>query len=231
LTIDYVMRRNPLWEAATRLRESGLLGRLRHMDLANHAAGLSLPAGHWFWDKSRSGGIWIEHGVHFFDACAWVAGTNGEIGGAHEFQREDGATDRVECLARYGDAAAHFYHGFDHSGATEQTTVQVAFDRGYLTLHEWVPTLLELTTWGDAQQIAVLLPGQVTQRPLDNGRTRIVATLVEGKTAVYKASIQAGMRDLALAVRSPDHALSVTGAHGLNSLRMAVEAERLGKMR
>src|SRR5690606_10996265 len=43
LTVDYVMRRNPLWAAAAALRESGILGRLLHMSLTNHAAGLNLP--------------------------------------------------------------------------------------------------------------------------------------------------------------------------------------------
>jgi predicted dehydrogenase len=26
-----------------------------------------LAPDHWFWDPSKSGGIWIEHGVHFFE--------------------------------------------------------------------------------------------------------------------------------------------------------------------
>jgi hypothetical protein len=35
------------------------------------------------------------------------------------------------------------------------------------------------------------------------------------------------MRDLAAAVRKADHPLTVTGEHGLDSLRMAVAAESL----
>ena len=27
----------------------------------------TLNPDHWFWDESKSGGIFIEHGVHFFD--------------------------------------------------------------------------------------------------------------------------------------------------------------------
>src|SRR5262245_59782132 len=95
LTVDYVMRHNPYWAAAAALAHTSVLGRLRHTDLANHAAGLSLPANHWFWDKSKSGGIWIEHGVHFFDAFSWVSMQVGDVVGARSYVRGDGATDRV----------------------------------------------------------------------------------------------------------------------------------------
>src|SRR5690606_14636556 len=108
LTVDYVMRHNPFWDAAARLRRDGVLGRLLQMDLVNHAAGLDLPPDHWFWDPAQSGGIWVEHGVHFFDAFAWVAGAPGDVAASQAFARPDGAVDRVAALARYGEAAAHF---------------------------------------------------------------------------------------------------------------------------
>lgn len=225
LTVDYVMRRNPFWATAAALRESGVIGALRHMDLANHAAGLNLPADHWFWDKTKSGGIWIEHGVHFFDAFAWVAGQTGEIIAAQQYHRADGANDRVEALARYGEAAAHFYHGFDQSGKTEQTTVTLTFEQAYITLREWVPTAIEILTPVDFAAIQPYLRGTVEQQTLPDGRHLIRAYAPEGKSLLYRACIQDGLRDLALAVRDPEHTLTVTGEHGLQSLQMATQAE------
>jgi predicted dehydrogenase len=195
------------------------------MSLINHAAGLNLPASHWFWDKSHSGGIWIEHGVHFFDAFAWVAGHSGEIASARHFTRADGVVDRVEALATYGSSAAHFYHGFTHGGATEQTIVTLAFERAHLTLREWVPTVLELVTPLQLDPLIPFMPGVVETGTVSATMRRLTATLPEGKAAVYRAAIQAGMTDLARAVRNPRHTLSVTGTHGLDSLRMAVDAE------
>jgi predicted dehydrogenase len=223
LTIDYVMRRSSLWEAAARIRASGALGTLLHMDLANHAAGLNLPAAHWFWDAAQSGGIWIEHGVHFFDAFAWVAGASGQIASAQAFTNAAGQRDRVAALAQFGDAAAHFYHGFTHSSATEQTTVRLAFARGYVTLHGWVPTEMDITA-GPQERAAVqpLLPSQVSEQ---DGMLR--AALPEGKSAAYTACIQAGMRELARAVRDASAPLAVTAEHGLASLRLAADATRL----
>lgn len=226
LTIDYVMRWNPYWQAAVKLARDGVLGVLRHMDLTNHAAGLDLPANHWFWDKTKSGGIWVEHGVHFFDAFAWVAGTPGRITASQSFTRADGATDRVEALARFGDAAAHFYHAFDKSGQTEQTTVTLTFEYGYVTLREWVPTSIELLATVEPDALRSYLPGQMAEpERIGAQQYRLFAFAPEGKSAIYRASVQAGMRDLAQAVRDPSHRLAVTGQDGLESLRLAVQAE------
>ena len=225
LTVNYVMRHNPFWRASAALARSGLLGALRHMDLANHAAGLSLPPDHWFWDKAQSGGIWVEHGVHFFDAFAWMAGTSGLVLGATEYTRADGATDRVEALLRYGHTAAHCYHAFDQSGQTEQTTVTLTFERAYITLREWVPTSLELLTGIPPETFAGMLPGVVEVSTLPTGQHRLFAYAPQGKSALYRASIAGVMGDLAQAVRDPSFELPVTGHLGLDSLRTAVAAE------
>ena len=224
LTVDYVMRRNPYWEAAARLRTDGVLGALLHMDLTNHAAGLDLPASHWFWDTSKSGGIWIEHGVHFFDAFTWVAGEQGTITSSQAFTRPDGATDRVEALARFGKTATHFYHGFTHSGKTEQTTVVLTFEHGYVTLREWVPTSIEIVTRVEPERLQVYLPGATEPAAPIGEMRRLTSHAPEGKSALYRACIQAGMSDLALAVRDAARELAVTGRDGYDSLRLAVEA-------
>jgi predicted dehydrogenase len=227
LTVDYVMRHNPFWSAAVRLAQSGVLGAVRHMDLANHAAGLALPDTHWFWDKALSGGIWIEHGVHFFDAFAWVAGHKGQVLSSTAYQRDDGKTDRVEALCRYRDAAAHFYHGFDQSGQSEQTTVRITFEQGYVTLQEWIPTALELLAVVDQDKWAHLLPGAQEFSALPDGRILAKAHAPEGKAAIYHRSIQDGMRNLIQAIDDPDVELCITGEHALASLQMAVAAQAM----
>jgi predicted dehydrogenase len=226
LSVDYVMRHNPFWEAARTLAQSGVLGELRHMDLSNHAAGLALPAHHWFWDTSKSGGIWIEHGVHFFDAFTWVSGQPGEITGSQTFKSADGVANRVEALARFGEVAAHFYHAFDQSKQTEQTTVRLTLEHAYLTLREWVPTSLEILTTVSPDKFSAQLPGELSITQRDDGRFSIRAYAPEGKSSIYRQCIQAGMLDLVKAVLSPSHKLMVTGAHGLESLRLAIQASQ-----
>ena len=58
------------WPTRSRAGSSGVLGELLHGHFENDASDENLPADHWFWDRSKSGGIFVEHGVHFFDLFA-----------------------------------------------------------------------------------------------------------------------------------------------------------------
>jgi len=228
LTVNYVMRHNPFWAAAAELRRSGVLGPLLHLDLVNHAAGLSLPPQHWFWDESKSGGIWIEHGVHFFDAFAWVSGETGRVISSQQFRRTDGAVDRVEALLQYGRAGGHCYHAFDQSALTEQTTVRLTFENAYLTLREWVPTTLELLTTVARDKWETMLPGQVEYTRRDDGRTFARARAAGNKSEVYRQCVQSGMRQLIASARETSGAngLSATGEAALSSMQTAIDARR-----
>jgi predicted dehydrogenase len=224
LTVDYVMRHNPLWQLVARFRETGIFGKPRHMDLANHAAGLSLPDNHWFWDKAKSGGIWLEHGVHFFDAFAMAAGESGEIIAAQSFQDSWGNTDRVEALAHYGSCAAHFYHAFDQSSSTEQTIVQITFEMAYLSLREWIPTEMKISAAVSADlMLADFHAEKISQQ---NSEGRYLTNLKLGsKSAIYQQCIQAGMRDLVASIANPQKPLIVQSRFAVESLRMALDAE------
>lgn len=74
-TIDYVMRRNPLYFILKRFYDSKALGLLERAYLENYAHDDHMPPEHWFWDYTKSGGIWVEHGVHFFDIVNWLMGS------------------------------------------------------------------------------------------------------------------------------------------------------------
>jgi predicted dehydrogenase len=76
LSVDYIMRTNPLYRLIKQLSglhtgEQPVLGDLRRCSLENYAADENLGGDHWFWDQNVSGGIFIEHGVHFFDLFGW----------------------------------------------------------------------------------------------------------------------------------------------------------------
>jgi predicted dehydrogenase len=73
-TVDHVLRHHPLENAVETIARDELLGPLRTFALANHAIVDVIPPSHWFWDEARSGGILVEHGIHFFDLAARMAG-------------------------------------------------------------------------------------------------------------------------------------------------------------
>ncbi len=153
VAIDFVMRHNPIYTLIAELHHAGLLGPLERFALENLAADENLPPQHWFWHPELSGGIWIEHGVHFFDLAAWLAGTpeslvstaisreNGEVGlrgGAA------GMVDSVSATVIYGNpgvsekSIANFYHSFTRPRVLECTRASLGFQRANLNVKGWV---------------------------------------------------------------------------------------------
>ncbi|GAG51413.1 unnamed protein product, partial [marine sediment metagenome] len=57
-------------------------------------------------------------------------------------------------------------------------------------------------------------------------RARLELTLSQGKQAVYRDSVRAGMQDFIAAIRDPQHTLEVTVDDGRNSLAVALAATR-----
>jgi predicted dehydrogenase len=223
LGIDYVLRHHPLHRLALRLVRSGVLGGLLHWSLENYASLDPIPATHWFWDRRVSGGIHVEHGVHFFDLCNQAADglPDGVSGG---FQRApDGRADRAWAQVTYGDRlAATFYHAFVRTGATEQTTIRLGFERGEAILEGWIPVRLAVRLEaGDAPAVDALreLFGTVERR-----REALLAEAVApDRQGEYRRAIQSGMRDLVAAIREECDP-EVTPHDALHSLEIALRA-------
>jgi predicted dehydrogenase len=156
LTVDYVMRWNPLYWLIQRLqalrRADGepVLGKLRRFALENLAADERLPADHWFWDRATSGGIFIEHGVHFFDAASWLLGDPPISVVAMQSARTSGEVDTVVASTLHlGGATATYAHSFAHPDAAEFQSVLLDWGFAHGTLRGWIPVDLELNIWTD----------------------------------------------------------------------------------
>jgi predicted dehydrogenase len=250
LTVDYVLRRNPLYTLVARLQQA-LLGPPRRFSLENLAGDEHLGPDHWFWDRAVSGGIAVEHGVHFFDAGAWLLGSQPEQVQALEAARPDGRVDTVLAAARHpGGATASYTHSFGRPERAESqwTTLdwgQVADGR----LYGWIPVELELDIRTDGaglaavqalttnQQAALAVPGyrpsggeRITLELASRGRPgrwdlRLRASLggQAAKSRVYRESVRAGLADLvssAAAGTTP----AVSAADAWTSLAAALAA-------
>ena len=184
---NLVERYNPLADAVAEVIRSRLLGDLVHGLFVNEAADEGLAAGHWFWDRDVSGGIFVEHGVHFFDLVAFWLGA-GEVVAAARSVRPmaaggDGRAveEQVTCTCRYagapgagrpsGDARHggvlfHFEHGFHQPSRMDRQELRLVFERGEVRLFDWVPTHGELRALLDEDAIAAvaaLLPAATTR--------------------------------------------------------------------
>src|SRR5207237_1494374 len=142
LVANLMQRYNPLFDAVRRLVEARVLGEVLHGSFENYASDENLPAEHWFWDRGKSGGIFVEHGVHFFDLFAGWLGP-GTVEAAQRGFRPGSSPpieEHVQCTLRYGSTVlVNFYHGFHQTGRMDRQELRLVFERGDVTLYDWVP--------------------------------------------------------------------------------------------
>ncbi|UCH62866.1 MAG: Gfo/Idh/MocA family oxidoreductase [Fidelibacterota bacterium] len=144
--VDYMLRFNPLIEALSSLTHSGVFGDLRRAVVENYAQDEILPPSHWFWNRDLSGGIMVEHGVHFFDLInSFTTATPKRVSGmAHG--RNESQEDRVLAMVAYdnGLMATH-YHAFSRPGFFEHTSIRLVYDLAQVDLQGWIPLAGQIT--------------------------------------------------------------------------------------
>lgn len=140
ITVDHMIRYNPIIQNLMELGKSGALGQLRHVVVNNYAQDASLPQNHWFWDEEMSGGIFIEHGVHFFDIVNALSGQQYSKVYGFSHHRNESQRDRVAAMVMYDEGLiASYYHAFSGPGLFEQTTINLAYDLGRVVIEGWMP--------------------------------------------------------------------------------------------
>ncbi len=244
-TVDFVLRYNPLFDIVEDWTRRGLLGGLRRVDFQNFAADEWLPPDHWFWDRAQSGGILVEHGVHFFDIYGHLVGAPPvEVQGVLTTRPGTDQQDKVLANVTYANGAlGSYYHAFDKPSRLERTTGLLGYDRGYIEIEGWIATSLALDAIvDDAQRDALAAtPGlrlETVERyegaeraTRGNGqdyavtsRVRGTLTLPRGKQEVYHDSVAAALRDLIALLRDPAHRPRVTLADGARAVAIACAA-------
>ena len=243
--IDYVMRYSPVYQAAQRLVREGALGALRRAEFRNDAGDEGLSAEHWFWDRSRSGGIFIEHGVHFFDVYGALIGADPvDVHGVALTRDGTDQQDVVHAAVRYANGVlATYTHAFDKPSRLEAQEGLLVFDRGSARISGWTPVRLELTGLVAPAERAALesIPGlnletveafdQRERAMRGRGQPFEVAEHVRGLLApaedsqeLYRRAVAAALADLVAALRDPAHRARVTLADGVVSLAVAAVA-------
>ena len=235
--INFVMRYSRLYDLVNALVAARIFGDPQRFVFENNAG--DLPAGHWFWDPARSGGILVEHGVHFFDIAGAIFGAP-QLLWAGMSRRENGEADRWLCALRYRERMfATFYHAFDKPSAVEHTRAVLECEQGTLALDGWFPThltvegLLAPTAIDRARDLlptAEVAPLPEPQSVLADGRRREVTHRIRAmvssgdKEQAYAAAVGEAMRDFAAWVRDDGHTPRVTGADGRAALATALAA-------
>lgn len=138
--IDFIMRFNPLLQAIQAFTQQGVFGKLRRVDVENYAQDEQLPPQHWFWHPDRSGGILIEHAVHFIDLVHFIAPARILKVNGLKHDRNPQQEDQIMANVLYeGGLIATHYHSFARPGFFEVTKIKLAYDLADIELQGWIP--------------------------------------------------------------------------------------------
>jgi hypothetical protein len=246
--VNLMQRYNPLYQKVAKLIELKLLGEFLHGYFENYASDEALSPGHWMWNPWISGGIFIEHAVHFFDMFeGWLG--KGTIISSQKVKRpgiDRTIYSRVQTVGLYAGGIVNLYHGFDQPKKMDRQELRLLFERGEVTLQEWVPvrmTVKGLITNKEELTLKELFPGAIIEElEKYDGKDRIfhgnfkeytvdkMIRLEFGKDArkedIYKIILREMISDQVKWINDRSHKRVITGLNGINSLKMAWEAEK-----
>lgn len=155
--VDHVIRYNPLVRGLVKLRSADVFGAVQRFFFENDAGDSRLGPDHWFWDQQVSGGILLEHAVHFIDVANMLIGSPATQTQAMATERPDSRLDTVVATVRHADGAlATHAHGFAHPDHGEHQLMRIDFGRAEARLDGWIPLDLRLEALVDDEGLAVL---------------------------------------------------------------------------
>ena len=254
MVTNLMQRYNPLFSRIKHLIDKSLLGDFLHGFFENYAGDEGLKPDHWFWNREQSGGIFIEHGVHFFDLfMGWFG--HGEVVAAQVVKRPDSndIEDQVQATVRYGtEETGHklvnFYHGFTQTGRMDRQEMRLVFERGDITLYEWVPTRMVLRCVADeatTRALMDLLPGAQLNVTANIDPTKPIGGRHKTFHAYQQLEIRFGFevekqhrysellrlmfRDQAAAIEQPGVHRIISEENGLSSLETAFAADQMAR--
>jgi predicted dehydrogenase len=235
--VDYVMPYTDLHGLLLRMVSSGVFGRVTAIMVENCATVEGLDDDHWFWDRERSGGIFVEHGVHFFDLGARLASSRAVSVIGFASTAADDKENRVQASLQYASGAhATYYHAFDRPTPLASTVLHTIFERGAAHSIGWIPTRLQMQGQaepGALPQFSRLLDGPLTVREafpppgVQGSATGLIVSAEvtrPSKDEQYRKAIQRCMADFVRVVRDPAWIPQVTPGDAYTSLRVAIAA-------
>ena len=246
LVTNLMQRYNPLFEQVKALVDSKLLGDVLRGTFENYACdeGLGRTTG----SGSR------RRVVGFSSSTVCISSTclrAGSVTGSSS--RRDGCCvlasgieEQVYCTARYGDVPVTFYHGFTQAGRMDRQELRLLFERGDVTLREWIPTQAVVRTALDqasTRALESIFPGaridveslyapaervvHARHKPYQAYQRITLTSVPAAKMTVYGDLLRALLADQLAFIAEPSHVRVVTEDNGRESLRMSVRATQL----
>jgi predicted dehydrogenase/succinate dehydrogenase flavin-adding protein (antitoxin of CptAB toxin-antitoxin module) len=244
--VNLMQRYNPLFPIVQTLIDKKSLGEFLHGYFENYASDEMLDEDHWMWDEKKSGGIFIEHAVHFFDLIeGWLG--KGELVSSQKLSRK-GKNKKfwpeVQAICKYRNGLFNFYHGFHQANRMDRQELKLVFESGEVTLFEWVPSRLvlkALVSKKALKDIEELFPeGKLAIEKSFEGKEREYRSHSSDRLADYQIILETGdnelkysiyqqlltdmMKDQVEWLQNSDHKRRITEQNALQSVSMAEQA-------
>jgi len=245
--VNLMQRYNSLYAIVSNMIQNNVLGKFLHGFFENYASDEFLPKEHWFWDEEKSGGIFIEHGVHFFDMFSGWLG-EGKVVSSQKILRK-GYTDvwdKVQAVVKYDSGIVNFYHGFDQPRIMDRQEMRLLFEKGEITLYEWVPTQLKMTalcTEEDLKTLKQIFPTatiemvesfdevQISKGNFKDVKYQCKIKLDTGnetqKYTRYAELVSSMFKDQMTWINDNSHVRKINQNNAINSLEIAVMSEKM----
>lgn len=248
--VNLMQRYNPLYGIVNTIVKEKMMGNFLHGFFENYASDENLDHHHWFWNTLKSGGIFIEHGVHFFDMFSGWLG-EGKVLNAVHLQRQgikQKLIDRVQATVLYHDGIVNFYHGFDQPTILDRQEIRLQFEHGEITLYEWVPVKMKLHGLFEKDQVKKLhelinefsifyhtdnsankkVKGRFTDIHFDDHITIEYGNVSE-KQSRYQEILTAMMKDQWTWIKDRTHTRVIDDNNAVESLRIAETATAIAQ--
>ncbi|MBU0760318.1 MAG: Gfo/Idh/MocA family oxidoreductase [Nanoarchaeota archaeon] len=248
LTINYVLRKNPLIKQIKKIINSKVLGNVQSFSFSNYASTSHLEKNHWFWDKKKSGGIWVEHGVHFFDLFSYLFEQNVKsiksISNSRPANKK--IQDQVSCLCLYDKGIlGKFEHSFSMPIQIEKTSFTIVFDKGYVNVEGWIPEKMQISAVLEKNKFNGLVAeiknkefeiktttSKLKEKIISRNssynsdfKTEIEIKTKKNKTQMYQQAVQEILQDLIKSIGT-NKTPAIGFAEGVESLETALMAEK-----
>jgi myo-inositol 2-dehydrogenase / D-chiro-inositol 1-dehydrogenase len=193
LLVAHVVRFFPEYALAHSAVAEGQIGKPGVIRLHRGSYRPKKPAGNWFLDEEKSGGILMDLMIHDYDYARWVAGEVESVSARRVTElHPDAPLDYgLVILSHHSGALSHIAGAWAYPPPTFRTHLEIAGDRGLIEFDSdgTAPIQNLILKGGGADAPDVALPSSpVSESPYTTQIKEFYAALVEGRTPRVSAT-------------------------------------------
>ena len=193
LLVAHVVRFFPEYALARSAVVEGQVGKPAVIRLHRGSYRPKKPAGNWFLDEEKSGGILMDLMIHDYDYARWVAGEVESVSARRVTElHPDAPIDYgLVILSHRSGALSHIAGAWAYPPPTFRTHLEIAGDRGLIEFDSEgtapIQNLILKTGGSDAPDVA-LPSSPVSESPYTTQIKEFYSALAEGKPARVSAT-------------------------------------------